>query len=73
VQAVDGVRTPYGLGSLIGTVQVILGDPYEFGSDLAKYLKVTPEDVKRVAQKYLIPNNRSLVTLTPKGAEKDLK
>ena len=66
VQMVDSVRTPYGLGSLIGTVQVILGDPKEFGSDLAKYLKVRPEDVKRVAQKYLIPNNRSVVTMTPK-------
>jgi len=65
VQAVDGVRTPYGLGSLIGTVQTILGNPYEFGSDLAKYLKVTPDDVKRVAQKYLIPNSRSVVTLVP--------
>lgn len=65
VQAIDGVRTPHGLGSLIGAVQVILGDPYEFGSDLAKYLRVTPEDVKRVAQKYLIPNSRSMVTLVP--------
>lgn len=70
VQAVDGVRTPYGLGSLIGTVQVILGDPYQFGSDLAKYLKVTPADVKRVAQKYLIPNNRSVVTLLPEKGSK---
>jgi zinc protease len=70
VQAVDGVRTPYGLGSLIGTVQVILGDPYEFGSDLAKYIKVTPDDVKRVAQKYLIPNSRSVVTLVPEKGSK---
>lgn len=66
VQMVDGVRTPYGLGSLIGTVQVILGDAQEFGSDLRKYLKVTPADVQRVAQKYLQPNNRSVVTLGPK-------
>jgi predicted Zn-dependent peptidase len=58
------------LGSLIGTVQVILGDPYEFGSDLAKYTKVTPDDVKRVAQKYLIPNNRSVVTLIPEKGSK---
>jgi predicted Zn-dependent peptidase len=70
VQAVDGVRTPHGLGSLIGTVQVILGDPYLFGSDLAKYLKVTPGDVKRVARQYLNPNNRSMVTLIPEKGSK---
>jgi zinc protease len=70
VQMVDGVRTPYGLASLIGTVDVVLGDPYDFGSDLAKYVKVTPADVKRVAQKYLIPNSRSVVTLVPEKGSK---
>lgn len=67
VQMVDGVRTSYGLGSLIGTVQAILGDANEFGSDLKKYLKVTPQDVQRVALKYLQPNNRSVVTLVSKA------
>jgi zinc protease len=66
VQLVDSVKTPYGLGQLIGTVQSIFGEPDRFASDLSKYMKVTPEDVKRVAQKYLIPNNRSVVNLLPK-------
>jgi len=65
VQLVDSVRTPYGLGQLIGTVQTILGDPYRFVNDLAKYTQVTPKDVQRVAKKYLHPNNRSIVIMAP--------
>jgi zinc protease len=65
VQLVDSVRTPYGLGQLIGTVAMVFGDPERFSQDLAKYTRVTADDVKRVAQKYLIPNNRSVVTLVP--------
>ncbi len=68
VQLVDSVRTYYGLGQLIGTVQTVFGDPYRFASDLSKYLKVTADDVRRVAVKYLIPNNRSVVTVVPKSS-----
>jgi zinc protease len=67
VQLVDSVRTPYGLGQLIGTVMSIFGDPQRFSEDLQKYLRVTKADVQRVAQKYLIPNNRSIVTLVPES------
>ena len=65
VQLVDSVRTPHGLGQLIGTIMTVFGDPGRFAKDLEKYTKVTGEDVKRVALKYLIPNNRSIVTLVP--------
>lgn len=65
VQLVDSVRTPYGLGQLIGTVTTVFGDPKRFAEDLEKYLKITAADVKRVAQKYVIPNNRSIVILKP--------
>jgi predicted Zn-dependent peptidase len=65
VQLVDSVRTPYGLGQLIGTVEMIFGDPERFADDLAKYTKITAADVQRVAKEYLVPNNRSVVTLVP--------
>ncbi len=72
VQLVDSVRTPYGLGQLIGTVVMIFEDPSRFAEDLAKYLKVTRADVKRVALQYLIQNNRSVITLFPSG-KKNIK
>lgn len=65
VQMMDSIRTPHGLGQLIGTVQTVFGDPKRFADDLSKYLKVKVVDVQRVAQKYLNPNNRSIVTLMP--------
>ncbi len=68
VELIDSVRTPHGLGQLIGTVQSILGDPKRFEEDLVKYTRVRASDVRRVAQKYLIPNNRSVVVMMPKPA-----
>lgn len=70
VQIVDSVRTPYGMGQLIGTLQTILGNPAAFSKDLTKYFNVTAADVKRVASKYLIPNNRSVVILAPEVKKK---
>ena len=67
VELVDGVRTSHGLAQLIGTVQTIFGNPDRYADDLAKYLKVTAPDVQRVAAKYLIPNNRSVVTVMPEA------
>jgi zinc protease len=67
VQSVDSVRTPDGMAQLIGTVEMIFGDPERYADDLKKYLKVTRDDVKRVANKYMIPNNRSVVTLKPES------
>jgi zinc protease len=72
VQAVDSVRTTDGMANLIGTVQTIFGDPEMYADDLKKYVKVTRSDVKRVAEKYLVPNNRSIVIMkgneeAPKG------
>jgi len=67
VHLVDSVRTPYGLGQLIGTVQTVFGDADRFADDVAKYTSVRVSDVKRVANQYLIPNNRSVVTLLPES------
>jgi zinc protease len=66
VQLVDSIRTPFGLGQLIGTVETIFGDPKRFINDLAKYSKVSAADVMRVAGKYFDPNNRVVVTMVPK-------
>lgn len=65
VQILDSLRTAKGIGHLIGTAQVILGDARKFIDDFKKYSKVTPADVQRVLRKYLDPNNRSTVFLLP--------
>ncbi len=65
VQLVDSIRTPDGMAQLIGTVQTIFNDPEMYADDLRRYLKVSLADVKRVANKYLVPNSRSVVVLKP--------
>lgn len=65
VQVLDGIRTPHGLGQLLGTVQTIFKDPSRFFQDLEKYRQITPADVQRVAKKYLDPNNRTVITVMP--------
>lgn len=65
VQTVDSVRTASGLANMIGTVDVIFGDPMRFKEDLAKYSRVTGADVVRVARTYLLPRRKNVVTLVP--------
>ena len=67
VQIFDGIRTPHGLGQLIGTIDAILGDPELYADEAEHYSRVTPADVTRVAREYLQPNNRSVVILRPGG------
>jgi zinc protease len=53
------------LASSIGQAWIVDHDPmHPFVAD-AKYDAVTADDVLRVAKKYLVPGNRSLVTLLP--------
>lgn len=68
VQTIDSVRTPQGLAQLVGVVNSVFGNPQRVSEDIQKYLKVTAADVKRVAQKYLVPNRRTVVTLVPGDA-----
>jgi zinc protease len=54
------------LATSIGQAWIVDHDPmHPFLAD-AKYDAVTADDVMRVAKKYLVPSNRSLVTLLPK-------
>jgi zinc protease len=65
VQTVDSVRTAHGLGNMIGTVDAIFGDPMRFKEDLVNYSRVTGADVLRVANKYLVPARKNVITLVP--------
>ncbi|MBI2712492.1 MAG: insulinase family protein [Bdellovibrio sp.] len=65
LQILDGLRTPHGVGQLLGTVHAIFKDPSRFAHEIERYQTITPDDVKRVAVKYFDPNNRTVVTVAP--------
>jgi zinc protease len=59
LQTVDGVATE------LGRYQYMYGDWREFPKGASRYLAVTAADVTRVARKYLVDTNLTLVTLQP--------
>ena len=59
LQTVDGVATD------LGEYQYVHGDWREFGKGASRYLAVTAADVSRVARKYLVDENLTLLTLQP--------
>jgi zinc protease len=59
LQTVDGVATE------LGRYQYMYGDWREFPKGASRYLAVTAADVTRVARKYLVDANLTLVTLQP--------
>lgn len=66
---VDSVKTSHGQAKELVVNEIVTGSYENLFDDLLKYQKVTLADVKRVAQKYLVKNNRTVVTLVPqKGA-----
>jgi len=48
---------------------MFLGSPEAINTDLQRYLRVTPEDIKRVAAKYLRPDNSLILIITPKETQ----
>jgi zinc protease len=66
---VFGLQTVDGIAHALGDAQYVHGDWREFGKGDARTLAVTAADVTRVAQKYLVDTNLTLVTLQP-GAGK---
>ena len=54
-----------GLASNIGVDWVVAHDPTRPFTSAAKYDAVTADDVMRVAKKYLVKTNLSMVTLVP--------
>ncbi|HEV3030963.1 MAG TPA: pitrilysin family protein [Polyangia bacterium] len=59
LQTVDGVATD------LGQHQYVRGDWRDFAKGASRYLAVTAADVTRVARKYLVDTNLTLLTLEP--------
>jgi predicted Zn-dependent peptidase len=56
----------------LGYAAVVLKDPELVDTELQRFLEVTPQDIQRVARKYFVPENKTLVEVYPKkdGGEK---
>ncbi len=64
-QLIDQVASSHGQAELLGAVTLFYGSPNRYADDLRKYQKITAEQVRAAAEKYLIPNRRSVVRWSP--------
>jgi zinc protease len=60
-----GLQTVDGVATALGQAQYVYGDWREFPKGASRYLAVTAADVTRVARKYLVDSNLTVVTLQP--------
>ena len=60
---VFGLQTVDGIAGALGRAQYVEGDWKRFVEGATRYLAVTAADVQRVAKKYLVDTNLTLVTL----------
>jgi zinc protease len=50
----------------LGYAAVVLKDPELLNTELKRFLDVTPEDIQRVARKYFVSANKTVVEVYPK-------
>jgi len=62
------LATHNGVAHALGQAEALLGDWREAGRSLAQYAAVGTRDVRRVAETWLAPTQRCVVTLEPEGA-----
>jgi len=58
-----------GIAENLSDYWMFQGDPNLINTELERYRKVTREDIRRVAQKYLIDSNRVAIYYLPKSAQ----
>ena len=69
VDLYDDLKTIAGKANLIGSYEVFYGDHKRVNTASQELEKVTAEDIKRVAAKYLAETNRTVGTLIPERKE----
>ncbi len=64
-------RNTKSLADLLGYATVILKDTGSINREVEKFLAVSPEDVRRVARKYLVSENLTLIEVQPNAGERE--
>ena len=64
---INGLQSSLARANSIGQYAVYYGDPNLINTRLDKVAAVTKDDVQRVANKYLVQMNRTVVITVPKG------
>jgi predicted Zn-dependent peptidase len=64
---INGLQSSLARANSLGQYAVYYGDPNLINTRLDKVSAVTKEDVQRVANKYLVQTNRTVVITVPKG------
>ena len=64
---ITGLQSSLGRATTIGQYAVYYNDPNLINTRLDKVMAVTKEDVMRVANKYLVATNRTVVITVPKS------
>jgi len=61
--------TMAGIAESLADYRMYFGDANLINTEIDKYMKVTKEDIKRVANEYLIPQNRTVLYYLPKQSQ----
>ena len=67
---VDGLKTIHGKAEALAMNETLYGDYDQLFKDLDQYSKVTADQIRKAANKYLAPERSSVVILKPKVAQK---
>ncbi len=66
-ETVNGLASVTGIAQRLAQYKVFYGDANYINKELERYRQVKPEDIKRVANKYLDNNNRVILTYLPQA------
>lgn len=66
---VNGNSTVAGIAESLANYYIYFGDADLINTEIERYMKVTREDIKRVANEYLKDNNRVVLYYLPKSAQ----